>query len=321
MAFIKDLLLWIYWYPFKTFIQKIPAKYVYLISRIMGTFLYHVANNKRSKLERELIFIFGNKLCDKKKGEFVKEAFRILMYNKLEVLLFPILNENNISSFATCSGLENLDSALSRGKGAMLLFAHFGANQMIMPAIGYNGYEMSQLSAPAVVWIDKLPNKKFTKIGIKILETQWKHELSLPVTHVSIFGSLKKAFLCLKRNEVLGVAMDGGGGRNSVLVDFLGKKALFYTGSIEIAMRTGCTVLPTFMIRNKSGVNELIIEPPLKILRSDDENATIKNIRLFIAILARYVSKYPDHYLNFLALRRFMAEQGDDPFFIKGIQT
>ncbi len=315
MDFIKDFVLWIYWYPFKILIQNIPAKYVYLIARVIGAFLYHVAKKKRNMFEQELNFIFGGKLCDREKS--VQKAFKILTCNELEVLLFPVLNANNIYSFVTISGIENLDNALSNRKGAILLFAHFGANQMIMPAIGYKGYKMSQLSAPPMVWKEKLPDKKFTSMGEKVLTTRWKHELSLPVTHINIFGSLKKAFLCLKKNEVLGIAIDGGGGRKRLTSDFLGRKAQFSTGSIEIAMRTGCAVLPTFMLRKKSGHNKMIVEPPLSLVTTSDQRAIQKNIQLFAERLERFVLQHPDHYLNFLALRRFMSEHGDSPLFIE----
>ncbi|MCK4789973.1 MAG: lysophospholipid acyltransferase family protein, partial [Desulfobacteraceae bacterium] len=234
----------------------------------------------------------------------------------LEVLLFPVLNENIISSFVTCTGLENLDNALANGKGAMLLFAHFGANQMVMPAIGYRGYKMCQLSAPATVWKEVLPERRFTNMERRALKTRWEHECSLPVKHINIFGSIKEAFLCLKRNEILGVAVDGGGGKKNVTVNFLGRKALFSIGPIDIARRTGCIILPTFIVREESGRNTMMIHPPLEMDQGSDIHETItKTMRLFLQRLEDYVLAYPGYYMNFLALRSMMAEKGDTPLF------
>lgn len=151
----------------------------------------------------------------------------------------------------------------------------------------------------------------------KALKLRWNQELSLPVKHINIFGTLKGAFLCLKRNEILGIAIDGGGGKDRVEVGFLGRKALFSTGAIEIAMRTGCVVLPVFMVRDKGGFNTMLIERPLQLAAGGDSNAAVtENIGLFVRRLEEYVLKYPDQYLNFIALRQFMTEQGDTPFFI-----
>ena len=316
MRFIKDLLLWIYWNPFKRIIQKMRAAHIYMIGRALGVLFYHLAREKRKKLGQELNFILRREANREESKEAVQAAFKVFMYNELEVLLFPVLNENIIASFVTCTGLENLDNALANGKGAMLLFAHFGANQMVMPAIGYRGYKMCQLSAPATVWKEVLPERRFTNIERRALKTRWEHERSLPVKHINIFGSIKEAFLCLKRNEILGVAVDGGGGKKNVTVNFLGRKALFSIGPIDIARRTGCAILPTFMVREESGRNTIMIQPPLEMDQGGDIYETItKTMRLFLQKFEDYVLAYPGFYMNFLALRSMMAEKGDTPLF------
>ena len=315
----KDILQWIYWYPFRLFIQMIPFNYLYRMGRIFAIILFHFFASKKRLFGEELNRMFCGRLDRPTSNKIVKEAFIDVFQKELEVLLFSKLNAKNILSFVESLGLEHLDAALSKGKGVMLLFAHFGANQMIMPAIGYRGYKMSQISAPPMVWIEKLPTKKFSNMGKKALELRWKQELSLPVKHINVFSSLKDAFLCLKRNEILGIAIDGGGGKDRIDMDFLGRKALFSTGAIEIAMRTGCTVLPTFMIRDKKGYNKMIIEPPLKLIKGENETDTNqKNLAYFVELLERYVLKHPYNYLSFLALRQFMSEHGDIPFFVTG---
>lgn len=309
---IKDVLVWGYWYPFRILVQVFPHRFVYTLAMVLGRIAYYIFPKKRRIFERELSIF--NRMTDRK--DIVQNAFFILFCNEMEMLLYPKLNKKNIGTFVKYSGLEHLDKALSSGKGAMLVFAHFGANQMIMPAIGYRGYKMSQLSSPPTVWKEKLQNRKFSSMEEKALELRWKHELSLPVKHINIFGSLKEAFLCLRRNEILGVAIDGGGGKDRAEIDFLGRKAVFSTGAIDLALRTDCSVLPTFMVRDKYGYNTMIIEEPLNFKRDSETKDAVKlNVEAFIARLQEYVLKYPCHYLNFLAFRSFLSEQGDTPLF------
>lgn len=310
---LKDILHWLYWYPFRFFIQAMPVSYLYGMGRIGGIVLFHIFTRKRRLFEEELNKIPPWPLDIRTLKNVIQKSFIEVFRNELEVLIFSKLNPGNIESVVKVSGLENLDNALGQGRGVMLLFAHFGANQMIMPAIGHRGYKMSQLSAPPMVWIEKLPGRKFTYMAKKALELRWAQELSLPVKHINIFGSLKDAFLCLKKNEILGIAIDGGGGKDRVEVDFLGRKALFSKGAIEIAMRTGCAVLPVFMTRDKKGHNTMVIEPQLRLSKEDTVQ---RNMERFVERLEWYVIKYLHLYLNFLALRQFMAEQGDTPFFL-----
>ncbi len=318
---LLDVIRFLYWYPFRKFVQLLPFSFVRILGQIGGFMLSRVSKKKRLALEYEISLIYGKNMNKVNKDKFNKSilnSFTILCQNALEVLIYPKLNSNNIDFIIKYYGFNNLDKSLRKGNGVMLLFAHFGANQMIMPAIGYKGYKMSQLSAPSTVWKEKMPNKTFSRMAESALEIRWIQELSLPVKHINIFGSLKDAFLCLKRNEILGIAIDGGGGKDRVVIDFLGKKALFSVGAIEIAMRTGCTVLPVFMVRSKNGKNMMIIEPALKVLTKDeDPNAVKKNISAFVKRLERYVLKYPCHYLNYLVLRRLMIEQGDMAFIME----
>jgi len=315
---LKDLLLWFYWYPFRLFLRNLPASCVYKLAGILGAALALFAVGKRRQLENEYRTVFGTIGLEGSARVVVKKTFIQWMRSEFEVLLFPVMNRGNIDVYVRYQGMEHLDSALSRGKGALLLFAHFGANQMIMPAVGYKGYTMSQLSAPPTVWVEKLPKKKFSHMDKKALDIRWQHELSLPVKHINIFGSLKRAFVSLKNNEVLGIAVDGGGGKKRIEVDFLGGKASFSTGSIELALRADCPVLPVFMLRGEAGYNTMVIEPPLALMSGDDADNLRKNAELFISRFEPYVVKYPCHYLMFLALRRFMAEQGDTPFLVAG---
>ena len=266
MRIVKDLLLWVYWHPFRRFIRSVGPSLAYRLARPAATLLALGARGKRAAFKRELDFITGGDTDPAGSRRIIRETFRVWLCNEFEMLLFPAMNAENISRFVSCSGVENLDKGLAAGKGVLLLFAHFGANQMVMPAIGYRGIKMSQLSAPPTVWEEKLPNRKFTPMETKGLELRWAHEQSLPVTHINIFGSLRRAFQCLKRNEVLGLAMDGGGGASRVTVELLGRRAAFSNGPVQIAMRTGCAVLPTFMVREPDGRSTLVIEAPLQVV-------------------------------------------------------
>lgn len=289
-----------------------------MLPRIAGPLLTATATGRKQRLEREYDLVFSNLLGEKSRKSCVREAFRVFVADELEVLIYPTLNRKKTERLVRVRGWEHLDSGLRQGKGVLLLFAHYGANRMIMPAIGYQGYTMTQLSAPPTVWIEKLPHRFRTPMARKALELRWQNEQSLPVAHSDVFKSLKRAFDCLKRNEVLGIAMDGAGGKRRTTVEFLNKKARFSTGALEIALRTGCAVLPTFISRTASGFHEMDLEPALDLndcLSTDDpvQHAT----QAFVHRLEQRALQRPSHYLNFMALRRLTADQGeDDPLFL-----
>jgi KDO2-lipid IV(A) lauroyltransferase len=317
-SFIKDFLLWLYWYPFRILIQRTPAGLAYKLARLGGILLFHISVRKRRTFETEYRHIFIDSAGLTPMNLAVKKAFINLCQAEIEMMCYSKMNAQNIHQFVTSPSFRNLDTAIEAGKGVMLLFAHFGANQMVMPAVGYNGYKMSQMSAPATVWVEKLPDRRFSVMEKRALGLRWKQELSLPVTHINIFGSLRRAIICLKNNGILGVAIDGGGGKERTETRLMNKPALFSTGAATLAVRMGCAVLPTFMIRTEDGPNRMIILPSVSPSDSTSQEAAIREIiQAFADQLTYFIHEYPDHYLNFMALRSFMSQFGDIPLFLK----
>jgi len=310
----KDFGLWLYWYPFRHLIMRLPFRAVYPLARLAGRLLHALAGGRRRRMEAALPLVSAT-VDPRRRRQIVRSAFVLLCQTELEVLLYPRLNPAAMETLVACRGLHHLDEALAGGKGVVLMFAHFGANQMIMPALGYRGYRMCQLSAPPTVWAHILPGMQFSALAKKTFEIRWRHEQSRPVKHINVFGPLKEAFKCLGRNEILGVAVDGGGGKTRVDVGFLGRKALFSTGAMEIAQRVGCPVLPSFMLRDSRGRQTLTIEPPLAVDCDGGKDAAGRNLGLFMERFEPYVLQYPEHYVDFVALRQFMAKRGDTPFF------
>ncbi|KJR40923.1 lipid A biosynthesis acyltransferase [Candidatus Magnetoovum chiemensis] len=316
-SLLKDAALWIYWYPFKYIIQALPAKYVYVIGKRLGAIASALIKQKRLYIEKELGRLFNGKLKQAQINDIIKKTFITHFQNELEVLLYPKLKSANISNYVKIEGLDIIARALESKKGVMLLISHFGANQMVMPALGYNGYKINQLSASALVWKEKMPTMKNRKMAELSLKIRWQHESSLPAKHIDIFGSIKEAFLCLKRNEILCVAIDGAGGDKRIEAEFLGKTAVFSTGAIDIALRTNCVVVPAFMVRQDNGVNTMIIHNPIELTKTQNKDDNIReNTQRFVKILEEYVNGYPHHYLNFLALRKMMEDTCNDTPFI-----
>ena len=239
----------------------------------------------------------------------------------LEVLLFPTLTPARTAALVTIEGREHLDAALAGGRGVMLVFGHYGANQMIMAAVGHAGYRMCQLSAPATVLNVKLPEARSAAVR-RTRELRWAHEQTLPVTHIDVFGSLKGAFACLRGGQVLGVAVDGGGGEKQAVAPFLGRLASFPLGPMLLAGKTGCAVVPCFMERAAGGRLTLRIEPALPLAVAgpgglSPEQAAAANTAAVADRLSAAIVANPTQYLYFLAFRLHMAAAGQDVFFVE----
>ena len=311
MRIFKKILIILLWYPLRVFIKASPLYLTYLLGLVGGHLLYLLSREKQNIMAKELGLIMPDKSIAEIK-EIVKGSFKNYCLSEIEVLLYPDLNSRYIEKNVIIKGKEYLDKALLRGKGVLLFQAHFGAFQMIMPSIGYSGYKMSQISASASIWKDN----KATDIQGKIFDIKANHEYSLPVHHISVRSSLRPAFRALANNEIVGITVDGGGGKKIVPVKFLKREANFQQGGATMASMTDAAIVPAFIITEKGLKHRLIIHPPIKVDDKFNKKERIEHImQEFAGILEKYVYKYPTHYGYSLYLRRERACLDPYPFF------
>lgn len=308
---VKKLMILLMWYPLRIIVKFLPLRVTYLLGVVGGYILYLISRDKHKIMAREFGLIMPNR-SRAEINKIVKGSFINYCISEIEVLLYPVMNKKFIEKIVKIEGKEYLDDALSKGKGVMLFQAHFGAFQMTMPAIGYSGYTMNQVSASASIWkesSDSVAHKK-------MFDVKARYEYTLPVKHISVTSSLKPLFNALKMNEIVGITVDGGGGKKIVRIKFLGRDAYFQTGAADIAIKTGAEIVPAFIITENGIKHRLIIHKPFNVNPALEKDENRKNIfQKFAALLEGYVYRYPAHYGYTLCLRRLRSSLDAYPFF------
>ena len=308
---LKDLALLIYWFPLRVCIRFIPVSGVYRLGRIGGYLLYLMSKEKRLVLSNELKRILPN--CNEKYiNHIIRESFANYCISELEVLLYPIIDSNYVRKHVSIVGQEYLDEALANGTGVLLLQAHFGAFQMVLPILGHCGYVINQISASASLW-KSYATSAIQKIS---LDKKAQYENMMPIKHFPVGGFPRPLYRALRRNEIVGITSDGGAARKTVEVSFLGRTANFPKGVADLALTTGAVIVPVFIITEKNLSHRLVFHPPLGIkYNSDKSSEAVAVMQDFANILSHYVYQYPHHYGYTLCLRRMMASLDGYHFF------
>ena len=317
MLLAKDMGGLLLYYPGAHIVNHIPRDTLSFAARVGGGTVRRLQWRETDEMLEELRLLFGERPLPAPADIILRESFRLAMFNELEVLRYPYLNPSTIDAVCDIEGREHLDAALQRGRGAIILIGHFGANQMVMPALGHKGYPMNQLSAPPTVWADILRDTRTTPLWKKVLERRWQLEQRLPVQHINVFKFLRPAYECLQRNEVLGFAFDGGGGKRWTKVRLMDRTANISTQPAQLWKKTGAALLPTLVVRQTGTVrHRIIIEEPLhwQPVANREESWRV-NLQAFVDRFATWVEKYPDHYLPFMLMRRRVRSTDVMPFF------
>ncbi len=316
LRLVKDIAGWMVYHPGAALVSATPRGWWRSVAAMGGDAARLMAGGG-AEMREELGNLFDADALPRPVDAIVRDAYRAAMFNELEVLRYDALSPETIDQVCTVEGREHLDQALTAGRGAIILIAHFGANQMIMPALGHHGYAMNQLSAPPPVWAEILRDTRTNGVWEKTLQRRWEMEKRLPVRHINVFRFLRPAFECLARNEVLGLAFDGGGGRGWTEVPILGRMANLSTQPIQLWRKSGAAVLPTFVVREPGEAkHRIVIEAPLDWQAAEDRSEEdARNMAAFVSRFEPWLQAHPDHYLQYMLMRRRVRGTDVRPLF------
>jgi lauroyl/myristoyl acyltransferase len=187
------------------------------------------------------------------------------------------------------TGYSRIVEGRLAGKGVILLTAHLGNWEV-------GGLMLAQVKQPIHVVLvpDIFP-------GVE-QERRRLHE-RCGVTEIRVDGSVAPTLAVLRAlssNGIVAMQGDRDFDNSGVGVPFFGREAFFPRGPLRVAMASGATVLPAFIVRVPDGRYRAIVEAPLEIDAGRDRDAALsRNLQRYVAILERYVGEYPDQWYCF----------------------
>ncbi|KJU86279.1 lipid A biosynthesis lauroyl acyltransferase, homology to CS-04 [Candidatus Magnetobacterium bavaricum] len=135
---LKNVLKLAYFFFLRIVGATFPFRGAYFIAGVISRAAFIGARGKRRMVQSEVERLFPGS-TRAQTDMIVRRTLEGFFQTEMEVYLYPRLNKGNIHHLVKCVGVQRLEEGLRGGRGTMLLFAHFGANQMIMPAVGYMG--------------------------------------------------------------------------------------------------------------------------------------------------------------------------------------
>lgn len=308
---LKPIGHWIFWFPFRKIVQVIPRNISYAIAHVGALVIYAISPNLRRITGEEIARCFGIAPDAPMVRTTVRQCFVMDVKRRVEELMLGTLSHQDIEEMVRIEGVEHIDAALMKGKGAIMLLSHFGSFLTILPALGFKGYRISQLGGPPLT-------AQLGYIHQMLFQARKKAYSVLPVHFLRSDSALRDVFLSLKRNELVAIAFDGRIGESWVETDFCGNRANIAPGPVKLALKTGAAILPTFIIRNSDNTHRLIVEKAVSIEVLDTRESTLRvNLQKISNIFGRYVAVYPSHFGMILTIIRKRIDQGiiEMPFF------
>jgi len=246
---------------------------------------FHLDREHRKVALENLHLAFGKEKSEEELIAIARKTFENLGMMAVEFFRIPKMDVEAFKKRVTIEGLEEALRLLAKGKGTLLLLAHFGNWEMM-------GI-MSKLIGSSIMVIAK-PMKKNERMDQYI--TEIRNAAGLEV--VSSIKASRIVMKALSKNRVVGILIDQRAKRSEgIWADFFGKKAPTTPSLAVLAMKTGAPVVPVFMVRNGFGKHRLIIQNPLELVHTGDIKKDVEaNTQLFNHTLESMIRRYPDQW-------------------------
>lgn len=235
---------------------------------------------ERREIARRNVDLCFPELGEQERAELVASHFRSLGVAIAETAVVWWAPDERLRPLAVPEGLEHLEAALARGKGALLFSAHFTCLEM--------GARLLCLYTPLHVMYRPHENP--------LWEEMLRRGRDRHAEKVIRRQDVRQLVRSLRDNKAVWFAPDQAPRptKDTVLVPFFYEDAVTNTSTSRIARMTGAAVLPYFPERLPDGRYRLIIGAPLENFPSDDPAADAARLN---ALIEARVREVPEQYL------------------------
>jgi KDO2-lipid IV(A) lauroyltransferase len=211
------------------------------------------------------------------------KVYRNWSHNVVDFLKHRRISRERLRQRIRLDGTHHLDEALKKKKGVVIFTCHIGNFEWGACRIAVEGYNIWGVSLvrPSQLTNRFFENGRLTK-GLKTL----------------YINKMLHVFKYLKDNEIVAIPSDWDPtGRAEKTFDFFGRKANLPTGALQIALKSGAALIPSFIWREGKYNHHQIIGAPIELDRTGDKEELLeRNMKKVLSVMEKYISEHIDEW-------------------------
>jgi len=253
-----------------------------------GRVMYRLLPMRRGVVLGNLRRVFGDVLPEVEIRRLAQAYYGHFLRSIVEFIRLPFMTAARKRRMVRVENLESLTRAHQQGKGVFVLAGHFG-NWEVAAAAGIS--QFTQYKGLFHFVRRPLKPELFNRYVI------WRVR-SAGFGTISKRDSLDTILGLFARGAIVVFVFDQhAGGKEGVVVDFLGHPAGTFKSLAIIAMNTGTPVVPVSSWREADGTHVLRFEDPLPLIEHENTNEAIRlNTRAYNAALERLLLRHPEQW-------------------------
>jgi len=265
----------------------LPRGFCYSVARRIADLYSSRAPADREHVRRNLTAILGREPSSLE----VKEVFRHFAMYLVDFFRFAHLTPKKVRRWIRIEGVEHMQEALSRGKGAIGLSAHLGNFELAAAVLALLGFPVS-----AVVFthqnsrVDAFFSRQRAGVGVQPIPVRSQNQRALFETSLS----------ALRKNGILALVGDRDFFGNGLELPFFGKQVKIPRGPAAFSLRTGAPIVPGFLVREKDGSYRFMLEKPIYPPEGASREESVRRMtEQCVEVMSRYIRRYPTQWYLF----------------------
>ncbi len=252
---------------------------------ILGKAAYHVLTSRRRIALDNLRRAFKDEKTEAEYRKIAKTVFVNMARSIVEFIRMPLLSKEKIMEIVPEHiGTEHLDDALRKGRGGLVVSAHFGNWELLGARIAAAGY-------PSDFLVGRQHNQYVDNALLKIRAVTGAGIISVGVGSRHVLKSLRD-------NRLVILAADQHSATGAVITRFFGRPAATHKGPAAFAIKMNCPLIFGCLIRERYDRFRLITEAPLYSPGSRDPEKDIQTMmQAYSEWLEKIIRQYPEQWM------------------------
>jgi KDO2-lipid IV(A) lauroyltransferase len=225
---------------------------------------------------------------EKSEGEIARiarGAYRNYGIAVTQMLWSGSASADDLKSKVHVGDMGPAERALARGRGLILMSAHFGCWELLVSAVRLH------MGTPFVMIVQTQRNRRINAL-VDRLRSRFDNQT------IAMGPSVRQVVRALEEGKTVVMLADQSGPRESVFIEFFGRPAATHRGPAVFSLRNDTPIVMVFLVRRPDGTYDALFEEVDRGgLTGSSEEDVVELTRRHTALVEKYIRRFPDHWL------------------------
>lgn len=278
---------------FHLFASLVPRRMHRFFASLGNHLIFSILKRHKENVKENMRVVGRGRYSEQEVSRLAKQCFQNYCHKLLDYMRMDHLNSSNKGDWVEREfGEENLAKALSIGKGVICVTPHLGNWELGGYVLASKGHPINILTLQEESrYLSSYEERLRKKAKIQTITINLKEKPNLAILEIA-----KR----LRGNEIVAMVADRVYEGHDIVIDFFGRPTLFPTGPVQLALETGATIIPVFVILRQNMKYWGIIGEPIPIRKDLDKREAVKQgVQEIARRFEEMISQYPDQWFNF----------------------